>query len=137
MGGDGLGAAFAFEQRLGLGGSRIRNKLLHADFPELYKKTKVAYDLPHIKFHQSSFQPLVVEIQTTLTLTRNGLHLNMQNGTARDSLGQAVPAKRLLPGEGGSIPIDFEYFYRSGHFVHVYDVLRTTYESIVFLRYES
>jgi hypothetical protein len=115
--------------------SRIRNKLLHADFPELYKKTKAAYELPHVKFHQDSFRPIVIEVQATLT--RNGLHLNMSDGTAKDSSGQPVPSKLLLPGAGDSIPIDFEYFYRSGHFVHVYDVLQTTYESIVFLRYEA
>jgi hypothetical protein len=115
--------------------SRIRNKLLHADFGDLYKKTRAAYDLPGIRFHQDSFRPLVLEVSTVLT--RKGLILNVEDGTARDSEGSPVFAKRHLPGDGGSIPTDFEYFYRSGHFVHVYDVLRTTYESIVFLRYEA
>ena len=83
--------------------SRIRNKLLHADFPELYKKTKAAYELPGIKFQQDSFQPLVVEIQTALT--RFGLILDVQTATARDSRGHPIPARALLPGAGDSIPI--------------------------------
>lgn len=114
--------------------SQIRNKLMHADFPSLYKKTKEAYEIPGIEFHQSSFEPLVTIIQTTIT--RYGCNINVEAGTATDSRGHAIPSKKFLPGEGDAITMDFKYFYDSGHFIHVYDVLMTTYESIVFFRYD-
>lgn len=114
--------------------SRIRNKLLHADFPELYKKTKAAYEITGVEFHQNSFEPLAYIVETTLT--RHGVNIDVESGKTVDNRGQTVPSKLLIPGAGDSISVDFQYFYRCGHFLHVYDVLRTTYESVVFLRYE-
>lgn len=114
--------------------SQIRNKLMHADFPALYSKTKEAYEITGIEFHQSSFEPVVHIIQTTLT--RYGCNLDIQTGLATDSRGDPIPSKKLLPGAGDSITLDFTYFYNSGHVIHVYDVLMTAYESIVFFRYE-
>lgn len=114
--------------------SQIRNKLVHADFPALYNKTKEAYEITGIDFQQTSFEPVVHVIQTTIT--RYGCNLDVSTGTATDSRGEPIPTKRLLPGAGNAITVDFRYFYDSGHFIHVYDVLRTAYESIVFFRYD-
>ena len=114
--------------------SQIRNKLMHADFPALYAKTKEAYQIPGVEFQQSLFEPAVRTFITTIT--RYGLNLDAQTGLATDSRGEPIPSKELLPGAGGAITVDFRYFYDSGHFVHVYDVLRTAYQSIVSFRYE-
>lgn len=114
--------------------SQMRNKLVHSDFPALYNKTKEAYEITGVGFQQTSFEPVVHIIQTTIT--RYGCNLDIKTGTATDSRGEAIPTKRLLPGAGNAITVDFRYFYDSGHFIHVYDVLRTAYESIIFFRYD-
>lgn len=114
--------------------SQIRNKLVHADFPALYNKTKEAYEIAGIELQQSSFEPVVHIIQTVIT--RYGCNLDVKTGTATDSRGEPIPTKKLLPGAGNAITVDFRYFYESGHFIHVYDVLRTAYESIIFFRYD-
>lgn len=114
--------------------SQIRNKLMHANFPALYSKTKEAYTIPGVEFHQSSFQPVVQIIQTTIT--RYGCNIDFETGTATDSRGEPIASKKLLPGAGDAITVDFQYFYDSGHFIHVYDVLMTAYKSVVFFRYD-
>jgi hypothetical protein len=114
--------------------SQIRNKLIHADFSALYKKTKEAYEISGVSYQQSSFEPVAHLIKTTLT--RYGCNLDIATATATDSRGVSIPTTRLLPGEGDAITVDFSYFYHSGHFIHVYDVLYTCYESIIFFRYD-
>jgi hypothetical protein len=113
--------------------SQIRNKLMHADFTALYKKTEEAYKIPDTDFHYPLFEPLVVTIQTKIT--RYGLHLDAKTGKASNSRGEPIPSTKLLPGAGNSITMDFTYFYDSGHFVHVYDVLMSAYRSVLPLRY--
>ena len=46
--------------------SQIRNKLVHADFPALYKKTKEAYEIPGVELQQTSFEPVVDQWGQTL-----------------------------------------------------------------------
>ena len=122
-------------QRLLKISSQIRNKLVHSDFPALYNKTKEAYEIDNAGLQQQKFEPVVHLIQTTIT--KHGLHLDVSSATAKDSRGNTIPTKRLLPGEGNSITIDFSYFYESGHFIHVYDVLITCYKAFVLFRYDD
>lgn len=114
--------------------SQIRNKLMHADFPALYLKTKEAYAIPGVEFRQLSFEPIVNIIKTSIT--RYGCNIDVETGRATDSRGESIPSQKLLPGVGDAITVDFQYFYDSGHFIHVYDVLITAYKSIVFFRYD-
>ena len=113
--------------------SQIRNKLIHSDFEALYTKTKKAYEISGINYAQQSFEPVVRTIETTIT--KYGLNVDFATGTATDNRGVTIPAKMLLP-DGETITVDFKYFYESGHFIHVYDVLYTCYKAIIFLRYD-
>ncbi|MGF1459620.1 MAG: hypothetical protein ACFBSG_11395 [Leptolyngbyaceae cyanobacterium] len=115
--------------------SQIRNKLVHSDFPALYRHTKQAYEIKDSGLYQASFEPIVHMISTKIT--RYGCNVDIQTGLAYDERGAPVPCKKLIPGEGGGIVCDFNYFYESGHFIHVYDVLITTYRSACFFLYEN
>jgi len=122
-------------RRLLKAASQIRNKLLHADFPGLYRKTREAYEIPGIEYQQSAFTP--TQRTFLVTVSAEGAALDAQSGVATDSTGRQIPVKELVPGAGGSIEMDFSHFYDTGHFVHVYDVLTTTYRAVLPFRYEA
>ncbi|KAB2920637.1 MAG: hypothetical protein F9K30_16145 [Dechloromonas sp.] len=113
---------------------QIRNKLIHADFPGLYRKTGDAYAIPGISYSQSAFEPIVKTY--VLRVGSHGATLNNRTGEATDTTGTPIPVLELVPGSGGSIEIDFVYFYETGHFIHVYDVLATAYQAALNLRHE-
>ena len=71
----------------------------------------------------------------TTMITKNGLNISMNGDEtiAKDSKGNSIPLKVLVPDGTNHIDIDFKYFYLTGSFIFTYDILYTAYkESAVF-----
>lgn len=113
--------------------SHISNELVHSNFGEVYNKTKAAYEINGMEFHQDEFTPLAIEFETTIT--RYGLHVDLEKLEAHDSHGNPIPFRPRLPGYGHDIAEDFLFFYRTGCFLFTYDVLLTAYKPLAFIRH--
>ena len=112
---------------------KLSNGLVHADFVKVYRKTKETYESNEFnsEFLHPTFTPNSV---ISTTITKYGLCLDMETGTAVDSLGNPIPAEKHEPKKSSTIPTNFKAYYMTSVFLFTFEILFLGFKESVFLR---
>ena len=111
--------------------ARASGGLAHGDFPTVEAAVKsLRADFPDFDFRRYPPQKLF-----TTTLTQHGVNLDASTGSAKDNLGNPVPAESHHDArKSKTYEENFKAFYQSGAFVNVAELLREAYQVAVKLR---
>ena len=110
---------------------KITNGIVHGNFYQAYMFAKIAYSkhskhLLQDRFHEQMF--------SEWTITKHGLNLNVEDGTATDSKGNSIETKFWIVTESKPIADNLKSFFISGTFVPVFDILYLAYQRSFHMR---
>ena len=103
----------------------ITGGLVHGDFYQAFVMTRRAYDRDDLGLKQDAFQ---YQRFFEVTLTKDGLNLDVRTGQATTSKGKPSPSRAYILLKNGTYESNSEAFYVSGVFIFVYDILKTAFQ---------
>ena len=109
----------------------ITDGIVHGNFNQAYKAAKKAYSeysehLLQDGFHEQTF--------FESTITKHGLNLNVEDGTATDSQGNSIETIFWIPTKSKTIADNLKSFFISGAFLRVFDILYLAYKRSFHMR---